>query len=150
MFLKRLLLLIPAILILGLGQSYFWVPTYEKQTAGSEDRLEKFISAISGDARLLNPIVSADSASGAVVINISPNGLLMRFVDVMLAFPSVVLAIAIATLLADRSVTTVIIAVGIVNVPTAVIRGRYRANMVQTPLLMACSSAGGRSAAPVH
>ncbi len=45
------------------------------------------------------------------------DGLLMRTVDVMLAFPSVVLAIAIATLLADRSVTTVIIAVGVVNVP---------------------------------
>jgi peptide/nickel transport system permease protein len=42
---------------------------------------------------------------------------LMRTVDVMLAFPSVVLAIAIAALFADRSVTTVIIAVGVVNVP---------------------------------
>jgi peptide/nickel transport system permease protein len=42
---------------------------------------------------------------------------LMRAVDVMLAFPSVVLAIAIAALFADRSVTTVIIAVGVVNVP---------------------------------
>ncbi len=46
------------------------------------------------------------------------DGLLMRTVDVMLAFPSVVLAIAIATMLADRTVTTVIIAVGIVNIPT--------------------------------
>ena len=42
---------------------------------------------------------------------------LMRAVDVMLAFPSVVLAIAIAALFADRSVTTVIVAVGVVNVP---------------------------------
>nr|MDJ0973914.1 ABC transporter permease [Planctomycetota bacterium] len=42
---------------------------------------------------------------------------LMRFVDVMLAFPSVVLAIAIATLFADRSVATVIIAVGVVLIP---------------------------------
>ena len=42
---------------------------------------------------------------------------LMRMVDVMLAFPSVVLAIAIAALFADRSVATVIVAVGVVNVP---------------------------------
>lgn len=41
----------------------------------------------------------------------------MRFVDVMLAFPSVVLAIALAALFADRSVTTLIVAVGIVLVP---------------------------------
>ena len=57
------------------------------------------------------------------------DGLLMRFVDVMLAFPSVVLAIAIATLLADRSVTTVIIAVGIVNVPT--VARQVRASVLQ-------------------
>ena len=42
---------------------------------------------------------------------------LMRTVDVMLAFPSVVLAIAIAALFADRSVATVVVAVGVVNVP---------------------------------
>jgi len=42
---------------------------------------------------------------------------LMRSVDVMLAFPSVVLAIAIAALFAERNVTTVIVAVGVVNVP---------------------------------
>lgn len=41
----------------------------------------------------------------------------MRGVDVMLAFPSVVLAIAIAALFENRSVTTLIIAVGIVLVP---------------------------------
>lgn len=42
---------------------------------------------------------------------------LMRSVDVMLAFPSVVLAIAIAALFSDRSVFTVIVAVGVVNIP---------------------------------
>jgi peptide/nickel transport system permease protein len=45
------------------------------------------------------------------------DGVLMRTVDVMLAFPSIVLAIAIAAVLNDRSVTTVIVAVGVVNVP---------------------------------
>lgn len=42
----------------------------------------------------------------------------MRAVDVMLAFPSVVLAIAIATMFEIRSLTPIIVAVGVVNVPT--------------------------------
>jgi peptide/nickel transport system permease protein len=57
------------------------------------------------------------------------DGLIMRCVDVMLAFPSIVLAIAIATLLNQRSVTTVIIAVGVVNVPT--IARQVRASVLQ-------------------
>ncbi|NNL87344.1 MAG: peptide ABC transporter substrate-binding protein [Myxococcales bacterium] len=67
MWVKRLLLLVPGFLALILWQSYFWVPSYEKQTVGNPDRLHQFISATSGDARLLNPIVSADSASSSVV-----------------------------------------------------------------------------------
>lgn len=42
----------------------------------------------------------------------------MRMVDVMLAFPSVVLAIAIATMFEIRSLTPIIVAVGVVNIPT--------------------------------
>ncbi len=57
------------------------------------------------------------------------DGLIMRSVDVMLAFPSVVLAIAIATLLADRTVTTVIVAVGVVNIP--LIARQVRASVLQ-------------------
>jgi len=46
------------------------------------------------------------------------DGLCMRLVDVMLAFPSVVLAIAIATMFEVRNLTPIIVAVGVVNVPT--------------------------------
>ncbi|MDH3590584.1 MAG: ABC transporter permease [Planctomycetota bacterium] len=42
---------------------------------------------------------------------------IMRFVDLMLAFPSVLLAVAIAAVMDDSSLTTVILAVGIVLVP---------------------------------
>jgi ABC-type transport system substrate-binding protein len=47
-------------------QSYFWVPTYEQQTKGNPDRLNQYISASIGDASLLNPILSADSASSTI------------------------------------------------------------------------------------
>lgn len=70
MILKKSLLFIPLLIFVGLAQSYFWVPTYDSQTVGGKGRLEKFISAISGDARLLNPIVAADSASGFVVSHV--------------------------------------------------------------------------------
>lgn len=43
---------------------------------------------------------------------------LMRATDVMLAFPSVVLAIAIATMFGTRDVLPVIVAVGVVAIPT--------------------------------
>lgn len=45
------------------------------------------------------------------------DGLLMRLTDVMLAFPSVVLAIGIATLFDVRAVGPVIVAVGVVAIP---------------------------------
>ena len=60
MWVKRVLLLVPLVLAAFLLQSYFWVPSYEKQTTGNPARLQQFIQATSGDARLLNPIVSAD------------------------------------------------------------------------------------------
>ncbi|MFQ5844069.1 MAG: ABC transporter permease [Planctomycetota bacterium] len=43
---------------------------------------------------------------------------IMRLVDVMLAFPSVLLAVAIAALFEQTSLSTVILAVGVVMVPT--------------------------------
>ncbi|MCA9573481.1 MAG: ABC transporter permease, partial [Myxococcales bacterium] len=54
---------------------------------------------------------------------------LMRIVDVMLAFPSVVLAIAIAALLDARTVGTVIVAVAVVAVPT--VARQVRASVLQ-------------------
>jgi ABC-type transport system substrate-binding protein len=54
------------IVILFLLQSYFWVPTYEEQTRGDPERLEEYITASIGDAQLLNPALSADSASSEI------------------------------------------------------------------------------------
>ncbi|HBP89820.1 MAG TPA: peptide ABC transporter substrate-binding protein, partial [Nitrospiraceae bacterium] len=67
MFVKRLLLFIPLTLVIFLVQSYFWVPTYEHQAAGNPDRLVTYIEASSGDAKILNPILNADSASSNIV-----------------------------------------------------------------------------------
>jgi ABC-type transport system substrate-binding protein len=63
---RRYLILIPVVLSLILLQSYFWVPTYEEQARGNPGRLEEFINASIGDASILNPILSADSASSEI------------------------------------------------------------------------------------
>ncbi len=67
MIVKRLLLFIPLVLVLLLLQSFFWVPTYENQAAGNPNRLVTYIEASSGDAKILNPILNADSASSGIV-----------------------------------------------------------------------------------
>ncbi len=67
MVLKRLLILAPVVLILFLLQSYFWVPTYEKQATGNPDRLVTYIEGSIGDAKILNPILNADTASSSIV-----------------------------------------------------------------------------------
>jgi ABC-type transport system substrate-binding protein len=53
-------------LSLILVQSYLWIPTYEEQARGHPGRLEEFINASIGDASILNPILSADSASSEI------------------------------------------------------------------------------------
>jgi len=63
---RRFLIMVPIGLSLILLQSYFWVPTYEEQSRGNASRLEEFINASIGDASLLNPILSADSASSEI------------------------------------------------------------------------------------
>jgi ABC-type transport system substrate-binding protein len=63
---RRILIFAPVLLILILLQSYFWVPTYDEQTRGNPQRLEEYISASIGDASMLNPILSADSASSSI------------------------------------------------------------------------------------
>jgi len=67
MRLKRWLLLAPLLLTLFLLQSYFWVPTYEKQATGNPQRLVTYIEGSSGDAKILNPILNADSSSSTIV-----------------------------------------------------------------------------------
>ena len=66
MVLKHKLIFGPLILVLILAQSYFWVPSYNDQTKGNPSRLEKFIESSIGDAKLINPILSADSASNRI------------------------------------------------------------------------------------
>ena len=66
MTVKRVLILAPALIVVFLLQSYLWVPTYEQQTRGNPDRLNEYISASIGDASLLNPILSADTASSQI------------------------------------------------------------------------------------
>jgi ABC-type transport system substrate-binding protein len=66
MLTKRLLVLAPTLVSLFLLQSYVWVPTFEDQAKGDPGRLTRFISASSGDASILNPTLSADSASSEV------------------------------------------------------------------------------------
>ncbi len=63
---RQLLILAPLVLVVILIQSYFWVPTYEQQTRGNPARLTEYITASIGDASLLNPILSADSASSEI------------------------------------------------------------------------------------
>lgn len=70
MQIKRWLILIPLLLSAVLLQSYIWVPTYEKQSDGNPDRLVTYIEGSIGDARLLNPILNADSASSAIVAHV--------------------------------------------------------------------------------
>ena len=66
MILKRLLIIIPLVIIVALLQSYFWVPTYEKQTTGNPQRTRTYIDASIADAKILNPILNADGASSTI------------------------------------------------------------------------------------
>ena len=67
MLLKRLLIIVPLLFVLGLLQSFVWVPTYDKQAAGNPDRLRTYVAASIGDAKILNPTLNADTASSGIV-----------------------------------------------------------------------------------
>ena len=66
MTIRKILIFVPTVIILFLLQSYLWVPTYEQQTRGNPERLNEYIAASIGDASILNPILSADSASSDI------------------------------------------------------------------------------------
>ncbi len=80
MLIKRFLIVAPTVVSLFLLQSYFWVPTFEDQARGDPKRLTRYISASSGDASILNPTLSADSASSEVN-NLVFDGLIDRDLD---------------------------------------------------------------------
>ncbi len=66
MTIRRFLIIAPSVVTVVLLLSYFWVPTYEEQTKGNPDRLIQYITASIGDATVLNPILSAESASSQI------------------------------------------------------------------------------------
>jgi len=66
MTIRRVLILVPSLVIIILLQSYLWVPTYEQQTRGNPERLDEYINASIGDASILNPVLSSDSASSEI------------------------------------------------------------------------------------
>lgn len=66
MTIRKVLIYAPIFVILFLLQSYFWVPTYEEQSRGNPDRLNEYIAASIGDAQILNPVLSSDSASSQI------------------------------------------------------------------------------------
>ncbi len=66
MWTKRILIFLPVLIIVVLIQSFFWVPTYNNQGEVNPERLVKFIESSSGDAQILNPILSADSSSSTI------------------------------------------------------------------------------------
>ncbi|MGH7254487.1 MAG: ABC transporter substrate-binding protein, partial [Nitrospirales bacterium] len=67
MSIKRLLLIAPLVLVTLLAQSYFWAPTYDTQAVGNPERLVTYIEGSIGDAKILNPILNADTASAQIV-----------------------------------------------------------------------------------
>ena len=66
MFVKRFLIIFPLVLVVFLAQSFFWVPTYDKQAVGNPERLKKYIRGSAADAEMLNPIISADTTSSSI------------------------------------------------------------------------------------
>lgn len=61
------LLAAPLLLLASLGQAYFWIPGYDDPSLATASRLEAFIEGESGDAKILNPVLHADSQSGRIV-----------------------------------------------------------------------------------
>ncbi|MDA0999663.1 MAG: ABC transporter substrate-binding protein, partial [bacterium] len=80
MLIKRILLLLPLLIIAFLFQSYFWVPTFRDQAKGSSKRLRQYIQGTIGDAQILNPALYSDASSGTIV-NLVFEGLIDRDKD---------------------------------------------------------------------
>lgn len=66
MTVRKILIFAPLFVVVFLLQSYLWVPTYEEQTRGNPLRLSEYITASIGDASILNPILSSDTASSTI------------------------------------------------------------------------------------
>ena len=66
MLTKKLIIITPIGITFFLIQSFFWVPTYDGQAQKNKNRLSQYIQGSIGDAEILNPILSADSASSQI------------------------------------------------------------------------------------
>jgi ABC-type transport system substrate-binding protein len=66
MITKRFLVFTPIGIAFFLFQSLFWVPTYDRQAQKNPNRLLQYIQGSIGDAGILNPVLSADSASSQI------------------------------------------------------------------------------------
>ncbi|HVJ14270.1 MAG TPA: peptide-binding protein [Polyangiaceae bacterium] len=67
MSVRHILLFLPLLLAAFLLQSSLWVPRYDAQARGNQTRLTTYIEGSIGDAKILNPILSNDSASSDVM-----------------------------------------------------------------------------------
>ena len=63
---RALLLTLPALIVAVLVQAAWWVPRYDNQGEVAPQRLVTFIEPSIGDARVLNPILNADTASSRI------------------------------------------------------------------------------------
>ena len=66
---KWLLIALPLTVFGVLLQSALWVPTYASQTRGNPERLNTFLRAAIGDAKVLNPIVNSTAGAADVMEN---------------------------------------------------------------------------------
>jgi ABC-type transport system substrate-binding protein len=64
--LRLALIVLPLAVLLVLAQSVLWVPSYDTLGTGNPARLRSFVETSIGDARLLNPILVADTASSSI------------------------------------------------------------------------------------
>ncbi|MHC4548937.1 MAG: ABC transporter permease [Planctomycetota bacterium] len=149
------LVLVGVMALMGLGAD--WIATHDPETRtesfrsppdgahwlGTDDNGFDVFSRLVFGAR--SSLLTALSAVGFALLIGVPSGLvagwhggwvdgaIMRLVDVMLAFPSILLAVAIAAALGEASLTTVILAVGIVMIPRFV--RQVRASVLQVKSL---------------
>ncbi|MHC4452043.1 MAG: ABC transporter permease [Planctomycetota bacterium] len=105
--------------LLSAPNSEYWLGTdengfdvFSRLVYGSRSSLITALSAVSLALLVGLPLGLVAGWKGGFV-----DGAIMRVVDVMLAFPAVLLAVAIAAALGEPSLTTVVIAVAVVLVP---------------------------------
>jgi peptide/nickel transport system substrate-binding protein len=64
---KWLLIALPLIVFGVLAQSVFWVPTYATQARRNPQRARTFLRAETGDAKVLNPIISSNAWASEIM-----------------------------------------------------------------------------------